>query len=312
MATSIITKFVQQQLAKKSAKRQGIATLNKANDPIVQANVRSIEIQLKNMGIDPTKLTSTEQLVKYLNIHKSLMDQSLKQQFKGLGLGKGIKRLEKKDPFQGFTPRVQQDVDSIIKNLKSMEPVAAMKEANLVIGRKGNYKHLSNDEAQRILKETDDHIFQRDIKYDEFGDPIKPDPEDLASGGIAGELHLHRPGYDKGKLVKVYRGQSVPINPFKKRSSSLYNRFGRTRVGRYATTSAAEAANYATKKFPNVIKKTKITPDELKVGKRVYHELEPHYTDDGVKTKRVRKIIKDVTGIWTETIIFFLKRIKPN
>ena len=118
---SIITKFVQQQLAKKSAKKQGIATLNKANDPIVQSNVRSIEIQLKKMGIDPTKLTSTEQLVEYLNIHKSLMDQSLKQQFKGLGLRKGVEDLAKKDPFQGFTPRVQQDVDSIIKNLKSMK-----------------------------------------------------------------------------------------------------------------------------------------------------------------------------------------------
>ena len=91
----------------------------------------------------------------------------------------------KKDEFKGFTPRIQQDVDSIVKNLKSMEPTVAMKEANLVIGRKGNYRHLSNDEAQRILKETDDHIFQRDIKYDEFGDPIKPDPEDMASGGIA-------------------------------------------------------------------------------------------------------------------------------
>ena len=121
-------------------------------------------------------------------------------------------------------------------------------------------------------------------------------PIKKAYGGIAGQLHLNRPGYDKGKLVKVYRGQSVPINPFKKRSSSLYNKFGRTRVGRYATTSAAEAANYATRNFPNVIKKTKITPDELKVGKRVYHELEPHYTDDGVKIKRVRKTLKDVTG----------------
>ena len=87
-------------------------------------------------------------------------------------------------PFQGFNPRVQQDVDSIIKDLKNMEPVAAMKEANLIIGRKGKYKNLSGDESQRILKETDDHIFQRDIKYDEFGDPIKPEPEDMAEGGI--------------------------------------------------------------------------------------------------------------------------------
>jgi len=86
-------------------------------------------------------------------------------------------------PFTGFTPRVQQDIDGIIKNLKSMDPMDAMKEANLVIGRKGKYKNLSGDEAQRILKDTDDHIFQRDIQYDEFGDPIKPDPEDLASGG---------------------------------------------------------------------------------------------------------------------------------
>ena len=55
------------------------------------------------------------------------------------------------------------------------------KEANLIIGRKGNYKHLSNDEAQRILKDTDDHIFQRDIK---------PDPEDMASGGLVDLLSL--------------------------------------------------------------------------------------------------------------------------
>lgn len=96
-------------------------------------------------------------------------------------------------------------------------------------------------------------------------------------------------------LIEIFRGESVPINPFKKRSSSLYNKFGKTRMGKYATTSAAEAANYATKKFPNVIKTTKITPSELKVGKRVYHELEPHYTDDGVKTKRVRKHLKEVT-----------------
>ena len=96
-------------------------------------------------------------------------------------------------------------------------------------------------------------------------------------------------------LINIYRGESIHLNPFRNRSSSLYNEFGRTRVGRYATTSAAEAANYATRNFPNVIKTTKITPNELKVGKRVYHEMEPHFTDDGVKAKRIRKTLKDVT-----------------
>ena len=107
-----------------------------------------------------------------------------------------------KDPFTGAGKlRIQQDVDGIIKNLKSMEPVAAMKEANSVIGRKGNYRHLSNDEAERIIAETEDHIFQRDIK---------PDPDDFASGGVAGQLHLNRPGFKRGKITskkEQYRGQ---------------------------------------------------------------------------------------------------------
>ena len=95
-------------------------------------------------------------------------------------------------------------------------------------------------------------------------------------------------------LIEIYRGESVPINPFKKRSSSLYNTFGKSRMGKYATTSAAEAANYATKKFPNVIKSTKITPRELNIGKRIYHELQPDFTSEGVKIKRVRKPIQDL------------------
>ena len=95
-------------------------------------------------------------------------------------------------------------------------------------------------------------------------------------------------------LIEIYRGESVPINPFKKRSSSLYNVFGKSRMGKYATTSAAEAANYAIKKFPNVIKSTKITPRELKIGKRIYHELQPDFTSEGVKIKRVRKPIQDL------------------
>ena len=100
---------------------------------------------------------------------------------------------EKKAMFPGSN--VANDVDGIIKNLKSMEPIDAMKEANLIVGRKGQYKNLSIDESQKILKDTNDHIFSRDIQYDEFGDPIKPDPDDFASGGLA------RVGMFGGKLT---------------------------------------------------------------------------------------------------------------
>jgi len=90
---------------------------------------------------------------------------------------------------------VQGDVvTETVTNMKAMTPMDAMKEANLVIARKGKYKNLTIEESQDILKKTNDHIFERDIKYDEFGEIIKPDPEDFAQGG--------RTGYKDG--FKVY------------------------------------------------------------------------------------------------------------
>ena len=68
-----------------------------------------------------------------------------------------------------------------------------MKEANSVIGRKGRYKNITHEDADRILKETDDHIFQRDVVPDEF------DP-DYASGGLA--HMLGESTYSNGGEVK--------------------------------------------------------------------------------------------------------------
>ena len=102
-----IIQFVLKQFAKRSLRKKGIAELLKANDPIVQSNVKNITIRLQNMGIDPKNLTSTDDVLQAMNYHKAMMDQHIKQQFKGLDLGKGIKSLEKKkDPFQGFTPKI--------------------------------------------------------------------------------------------------------------------------------------------------------------------------------------------------------------
>ena len=71
-----------------------------------------------------------------------------------------------------------------VEFIKSKEPIEAMKEANSLIGRKnpsykGRYKNITDDEAKQILKDTEDHIFQRDVVPDEF------DP-DYASGGRIG------------------------------------------------------------------------------------------------------------------------------
>ena len=97
-------------------------------------------------------------------------------------------------------------------------------------------------------------------------------------------------------LIETYRGETINLNPFRKRWSSFLNKFGKARVGKYSTTAAAEAMEYASRKFPNKILKALITPLEMKIGQKMFHELEPDYTDEGVKTKRIRKNIRKFTG----------------
>ena len=64
-----------------------------------------------------------------------------------------------------------------ITKIKSMKPMDAIKEANLVAGKKGRYANLDDNQVKKIIDDTTDHIFERDI-------PI--DPDDMAKGGRAG------------------------------------------------------------------------------------------------------------------------------
>jgi len=76
-----------------------------------------------------------------------------------------------------FDKQNKESVTDTITYIKSLKPMDAMKEANSVIGRKGKYKNLTPEESKKILQDTEDHIFERDI-------PI--DPEDMANGGRIG------------------------------------------------------------------------------------------------------------------------------
>jgi len=95
---------------------------------------------------------------------------------------------------------VESEVDKIIKNIKRLDPIDSMKEANKIIKREDYYKNLSDADAKRILEETEDHIFQRDPKPSEFD----PDPEDFAKGGIA------RIGLKEG-LTPEQQGSMGPV-----------------------------------------------------------------------------------------------------
>jgi hypothetical protein len=84
-----------------------------------------------------------------------------------------IKEIQKEQAAM-YKPKVDT-VEETVTYIKTLEPMTALKEANLVIGRKGKYKDLTPDQSKKILQDTEDHIFERDI----------PD-EDFAKGGRAG------------------------------------------------------------------------------------------------------------------------------
>lgn len=86
-----------------------------------------------------------------------------------------IKEIQKEQAAM-YKPKVDT-VEETVTYIKTLEPMTALKEANLVIGRKGKYKDLTPDQSKKILQDTEDHIFERDI-------PV--DPEDMAKGGRAG------------------------------------------------------------------------------------------------------------------------------
>ena len=106
---------------------------------------------------------------------KELMDSG--QVTKGARGMKKSKKVQDREMFQAANERLTSDVDSIVKDIKSMEPITAMKEANSVIARKGKYKNLTQEQSKKILQDTEDHIFERNLPED---------PEDFASGGRAG------------------------------------------------------------------------------------------------------------------------------
>jgi hypothetical protein len=67
--------------------------------------------------------------------------------------------------------------EKIILDMKNMDPMDAMKEANKVLKREGKYKNLKEEDVERIMEDTNDFIFGRDIPED---------PEGFAVGGRVG------------------------------------------------------------------------------------------------------------------------------
>jgi len=108
-------------------------------------------------------------------------------------------------PVQSAEEATTNLTDSTIQKIKKMEPIDAMKEANKVIKREGIYQALDKKQAKKILDDTEDHIFERDV-----------DPEDFASGGRVGlksGSYLFQGLKGLGKRYKGSSLQSLLENP---------------------------------------------------------------------------------------------------
>ena len=129
-------------------------------------------------------------------------------------------------------------VDNIINDITRMEPIAAMKEVNKVLGKKGKYKNLSKQDSEKIFKDTGDWINQRDpadlydyknkrpFREDPNFDPDDPDfnPEDMAQGG--------RAGFKMGRraFLKLMGGAAAGLGALKAGALKMFGKEGARQV----------------------------------------------------------------------------------
>jgi hypothetical protein len=123
--------------------------------------------------------------------------ESIESLMKSEDVTKKSKKVTDRDMFRAANENYITDT---ISKIKSMDPIEAMKEANKVIKREGPYKNLNQQQAKKILKDTEDHIFERDVT---------PMDEDFAAGGVAGLLG-ERTGYAQGKDVFRRQKKEIP------------------------------------------------------------------------------------------------------
>jgi hypothetical protein len=92
--------------------------------------------------------------------------------------------------------------EKIISDMKNMDPMDAMKEANKVLKKEGKYKNLKEEDVERIMEDTNDFIFGRDIPED---------PEGFAVGGRVGMA-----GGGILKLAMKFFNDNNPVSAYKK------------------------------------------------------------------------------------------------
>ena len=231
----------------------GIMTINRSLKSLVDKDVDNYIMSAKKQGVDIDKMNESQ--IKYiLELNKPKAPKVLSNEEAYAFLNKFLKQNKDKGKVIQFPKDKIKDVTksqsrppeteiikgiqttrglgdvfpkqlektvtvrTVIEDIKKLEPIEAMKEANRVLKGEGKYKNLSKADREQIVSDESvtDHIFERNIKYDADGEEIIDwdavddiEPEDFAGGGLAGMLgeptfqdEEHRVPYKEGLSVE--------------------------------------------------------------------------------------------------------------
>ena len=203
---AILRKLLLKEAARGSGQASGILSIGDSVRKIADNKLQSYLLSAQKQGVDIDKMGENE--IKYMlemnkpknkmkvvsqgdPEFKDIMDAMMGKKKDNVIEGKfsefskEVKDLEK---------RINSGVAATVEKMLAMEPIDAMKEANKVIKREGPYKNLSQKDAKKILQDTEDHIFERNVDID---------PEDMfADGG--------RIGFKGGADMATVAGDTTP------------------------------------------------------------------------------------------------------
>ena len=179
------------QAMKESApfQHEGIMSISKSLAGNVDTKIKGMRRAAEKQGVDLDKMS--EQELKYLielNKPRAPKVYSNEEAYEILNrFANQNKRGEviKADFGKPFAEEVVT-VERVITDIKKLEPMESMKEANRVLRGEGKYKSLSKADREKIVgdESVTDHIFERNIEPEDF------EPEDFAQGGRTGLSYL--------------------------------------------------------------------------------------------------------------------------
>ena len=169
----LIRRWVIQTRLKEQGKQGGVMITLPKKD-FVDLNTSITAERLMRNGIDPNSITSVNQVENIINqLNKPKVVSQGDPRFKGIMdtmMGKNVIKRDFGKPFKEEIAKMESEatnprfINYTIDSMKKMEPIDAMREANKIIKREGEYKNLSKEEAKKILDDTEDFIFERNIK----------------------------------------------------------------------------------------------------------------------------------------------------